>query len=143
GMPQPRTSGDVTWMCGGVGAGEAGYMQQQARNFDLKLSFASAGGAYLADVDVDIRGPQGESVLQAKCEGPIMLVDLPRSGAYRITADIDGFAQTRTVRMSAGGKRTARNVVVTWPRSEVAQMEANARASGGQEQGRSAGGPAR
>ncbi len=130
-MPQPRTSGDVTWMCGGVGESEIAYMQQQARNFDLKLTFASASGAYLANIDVDIRGPQGESVLQTNCDGPIMLVDLPGSGVYQIAADADGFQQASTVRLSSDRKRTAQNVFITWPRSAVAEMGTGAPTSGG------------
>lgn len=132
-MPQPQTAGDVTYLCGGIGETEANYMQQQAKNYDMKLSFASASGAYLANVDVDIRGPQGDSILQASCDGPIMLVDVPRSGTYRVVADASGFEQRRTVRVNAGRTQTASNVVITWPRNVVAQMQDEAPvATGGQ-----------
>lgn len=122
-MPQPQTRGDITYLCGGIGKTEAAYMNQQARDYDLKLTFAAQSGAYLADVDVDISRANGESVLQANCDGPIMLVDVARSGTYRIRADADGFIQTRTARVNAGRTQTASNVVVTWPRNAVAQMQ--------------------
>lgn len=120
-MPQPQTRGDVTYMCGGIGETEARFMNQQARDYDLKVTFASQTGAYLADVDVDIRGPRGESVLQTHCGAPILLVDLPRSGTYRIEADASGFEQARTVRVTKG--RQTASAVVAWPQRVVAQME--------------------
>lgn len=126
-MPQPQTSGDITYLCGGIGESEANYMQQQARDYDMKLSFAAASGAYLAGVDVDIRGPQGDSILQVSCDGPLLLVDVPQSGTYRIVADAEGFQQTRTVRVN-DANRTAANVALTWPRDAVAQMEQEAAA---------------
>lgn len=123
-MPQPQTRGDVTYLCGGIGKDEASYMQQQARNYDMKISFAAASGAYLADVDVDIRGPQGESILQVNCDAPIMLVDVPASGTYRIVADADGFRQTQTVRVQRD--RPVSLVALTWPSSDVARMRPEA-----------------
>jgi len=121
-MPQPQTQGNVTWLCGGIGQSEASFMKQQARDYDLQLTFASQTGAYLADVHVDIRDAQGQTVLQAMCDGPIMLVDLPRSGTYRIQADASGFTQNRTARVSVD-RPSASNVVMTWSRQAVAQME--------------------
>lgn len=121
-MPQPQTVGDVTYLCGGIGETEASYMQRQASNYDMMVSFASQGGAYLADVDVDISGPQG-SLAQIACDGPLLLVDVPRSGTYRILAEAGGFEQTRTVRVNAGRTQAAANVHMTWPRNVVAQMQ--------------------
>jgi hypothetical protein len=122
-QPQPQTRGDVTYLCGGIGQSEARFMNQQASEYDLKLTFASQSGAYLADVNVDIRDARGGEVLQVHCGAPILLVDLPRSGTYRIQADAEGFTQTRTARVNAGRMQTASNVVVSWPQSAVAQME--------------------
>lgn len=122
-MPQPQTQGNVTYLCGGIGETEAAYMNQQASEYDLKLTFASQTGAYLADVDVDIRNPQGQPVLQTLCGGPILLVDLPRSGRYRVQADAAGFTQTRNVQVNANSGQRVASVVVTWPQSVVAEME--------------------
>lgn len=131
-MPQPQTVGDVTYLCGGIGETEASYMKQQARNYDMLLTFAAAGGAYLANVDVDISGPQG-SMGQIACDGPILLVDVPRSGTYRVVANAGGFEQSRSVRVQAGRSQAARNVHMTWPRNQVAQMQPETpAATGGQ-----------
>lgn len=127
GLPQPQTRGEVAWLCGGIGQSEAEYMNRRARDYDLKLTFAGADGAYLADVNVEIRDQQGNAVLQTRCEGPIMLVDLPRNGTYRVQAETQGFEQTRNVRVN---KARAQAVVVAWPRSEVAAMQGEPAATG-------------
>jgi len=115
--------GDITYLCGGIGEGEARFMQAQAGSYDLHLTFASQSGAFLADVKVVIRAADGRALLEVRCDAPMLLVDLPRAGSYRIEADASGFLQTRTVRVTEGGARAGRHVVVSWPETEVARMQ--------------------
>ncbi|QDZ27070.1 hypothetical protein [Noviherbaspirillum sp. UKPF54] len=129
---QPRTQGDVTYLCGGVGAEEAAYMTQQARGYDLMLTFAARDGSYLADVNVDIRDAQGKQVLQANCDAPMMLVDVPKSGTYRIRADAAGYELDRTAKVRAkqkAGPHVA-SVVLSWPQ-QVAEGPASPGAATG------------
>lgn len=129
---QPRTQGDVTYLCGGVGAEEAAYMKQQARGYDLMLTFAARDGSYLADVNVDIRDAQGKQVLQANCDAPMMLVDVPKSGTYRIRADAAGYELDRTAKVRAkqkAGPHVA-SVVLSWPQ-QVAEGPASPGAATG------------
>jgi hypothetical protein len=128
--PQPRIQGDVTWMCGGVGAEEAAHMKEQAKGYDLMLSFAARDGAYLADVDVEIRNAQGESMLRTRCDAPIMLIDLPKGGHYRVHADIGGAAIDRTVRISGRQSPPVAAVVMSWP-SQLADGAAKAERTSG------------
>ena len=117
GLPQPVTQDDVTYLCGGVGAEESAFMKQEARSYDLMLTFAARNGAYLADVDVDIKDARGNDVLQTACDAPILLVDLPRSGTYRVRAEAAGYELNKTIRVNAG-KRTRPHVaaaVMSWP----------------------------
>lgn len=130
GLPQPQTRGAVTWLCGGISRPEADYMQRRAADYDLKLTFAGADGAYLADVNVEIRTRQGELVLQTACDGPIMLVDVPKDGSYRIAAEAEGRQQTRSVRVN---KARAQSATLVWP---------DAAAVGGQRPSSGAGVPA-
>jgi len=111
---EPQKVGSVTYLCGGVGLGEQQAIKAQAGKYDLMLTFAASNGAYLADVDVEIRSTRkgGDVVLSAKCEGPIMLVDLPGAGTWRVTAQVNGQARQRTVSTASG--RVAR-AVFTWP----------------------------
>ncbi|HKB52720.1 MAG TPA: carboxypeptidase regulatory-like domain-containing protein [Ramlibacter sp.] len=100
------------FVCGGISQPDAESMKAQARNHDLMLTFAESTGAYLADVDVQIADSRGHVVLSGTCEGPIMLVDLPRAGTWRVTASVNG--QTRTQTVSTARGRTARATLV-WP----------------------------
>jgi hypothetical protein len=109
---QPKTVNGVRYFCGGVGLDESGYLKQEAARGGLLLTFAARDGSYLASVHVDISDGQGKPVLQADCDGPMMLVDLPGKGSYRIRAEHRGKTLTRSV--AAGGKGGMRAVFV-WP----------------------------
>lgn len=101
----------VALNCGGIGVDEQERIKSEAPRHDLMLTFSTPGGAYLADVDVEIsRG--GKVVLQGRCDGPIMLVDLAPKGTYQVTAVSDGRQQRKNV--TIGGKKPTRLSFV-WP----------------------------
>ena len=95
-----------TFACGGVGVDEQQRLKADASGHDLMLTFATSSGAYMADVGVRIQGPRGGPVLDANCNGPIMLVDLPGPGSYRVTASANGVSKQKSVSV-APGKRPA------------------------------------
>ena len=104
----------AAFRCGGVGQADQERIRSEAAAHDLMLTFATVSGAYLADIDVEIRSGE-RVVLQARCEGPLMLVDLPADGSYEVRARGPGGAEQRkTVRI--GGTPPAR-AVFTWPGS--------------------------
>lgn len=107
--PAPQAS---SFICGGVSQPDADAMKAQARDHDLMLTFADASGAYLADVDVQISDRRGRVVLSGKCDGPIMLVDLPGPGSWRVSAQANGTTRQQSVATTRG--RTARATFV-WP----------------------------
>ena len=100
-------------VCGGVGVDEQQRMKSEAAGHDLMLTFATSTGAYLADVGVQVRDGRGAVVLDVTCDGPIMLVDLPAAGNYRVTAVAGGVARQRSVSVKRG-KRPATATFV-WP----------------------------
>jgi hypothetical protein len=102
-----------THVCGGIGVGEQQRMKAAAPDHDLMLTFAASSGAYLADVAVQIRDSRGASVVDVNCDGPIMLVDLPGPGTYRVTARSAGVARERRVSVTRG-KRPA-SATFVWP----------------------------
>jgi hypothetical protein len=138
-LPQQKIQNDVAFLCGGVGEDEAGYMKQQARNYDLALTFATRTGDYLADVDVNIKNAKGDDVLQTKCDGPMLLVNLPNSGTYRIRAETSGYSLNRTAKVTASKSRAQRvaRVAMVWP-NEVATTATGS--SGGESTGASGAG---
>jgi hypothetical protein len=107
-----RTASEASFVCGGVGLDEQQSMKSAASQHDLMLTFAASNGAYLADVDVEIRNSKGAVVLSAKCNGPLMLVDLPAAGTWSITARANG--ETRRKTLTAGSGRHAQTTF-TWP----------------------------
>jgi hypothetical protein len=115
---QPKTENGVTYLCGGIGIEEASYMKQAAGDYDLMLTFASRKGEYLADVEVDIKDAKGNPILSANCDAPIMLVDVPKSGTYRVQAKAENYTSNRTVKVQETGR--AKSVVMTWPRESAA-----------------------
>ncbi len=105
------TASAVSHLCGGVSQDEAQAMKSQAREHALMLIFAERSGAYLADVDVQISDSRGGVALSTRCEGPIMLVDLP-AGRWRVSATVNGQSRQQTVSTARG--RTVRATFV-WP----------------------------
>jgi hypothetical protein len=104
------TASAATFRCGGVGEEDQQRIKAEAGRHDLLVTFAAAGGAYMADVDVQIRrGTQ--VVLQGRCNGPLMLVDLAPKGTYEISATAEGKTQRQQV--TVGGKPAS--IVMRWP----------------------------
>ena len=113
-LPATHFSNGFTYICGGIGRAEAERMKQAAANYDLMLTFAERDGDYLADVDVAIADAGRRRVLEARCDGPIMLVDVPQAGAYRIRAEAIGLAMTSSAYI--GNKQSApQQVRLAWP----------------------------
>lgn len=110
--PDTHRMGAAAFVCGGVGNDQQEAIKAQAANHDLMLTFAVSSGAYLADVDVQVRDAKGNVVLAARCGGPIMLVDLPARATWRVTAQVNG--QVREKTLTAGGGTRAQ-ATFTWP----------------------------
>lgn len=101
------------YACGGVGHREQQQFKRAATQHDAMLTFATPAGSYVSDVDVKVTSAQGEVVLQGFCAGPLMLLDVPAAGRYRISAVLNGHELRKTVHL---GGQTAR-VLFTWPLS--------------------------
>ena len=95
---------DAGFRCGGVGQGSQQQMKAEAAQHDALLTFAETSGAYLADVQVQIRDGKGAVVLEAKCDGPLMLVDLPAKGTYQVSATPSDGRKMQSKKLVAGGK---------------------------------------
>ncbi|TWO73184.1 carboxypeptidase regulatory-like domain-containing protein [Caenimonas sedimenti] len=109
----PTATSPAAYRCGGVGQDEQQAMKAQAASHDAMLTFAVDNGAYLADVEVQIRDARGATVLQARCGGPLMLVDLPQAGHYLITATAKGQTLRRSAQIGGGGK--PERLAFIWP----------------------------
>lgn len=110
---QERTENGVKYVCGGIGSDEVASMKDAASDYDLMMTFAASTGAFLADVDVEIADARGRPVLNVTCDGPIMLVDLPRDGRYRVQAEAEGRTLTRSAQVRERGN--VQRIRMAWP----------------------------
>ena len=104
---EPRTVGQITYLCGGVGQDEQQAMRAQAGNFDRGLLFTQGSrGKYLAGVDVRL-SRNGEEVASFKADGPRCFISGPDS-SYQVTATYNGVERRTTL------ARGQRNVHLRW-----------------------------
>lgn len=85
-MPAERYQGSVSFVTGGVGQDEAKLFERQASKHPLAIELLERTGKideFTAYAMVKISDTQGHTVLDAKADGPFMLVDLP-PGRYSI-----------------------------------------------------------
>jgi len=66
-------------------------------------------------VNVDIKDGRGKSLMQATCGGPMMLVDFPKGGTYRVHAETGGYSLNKTAHISDRDNRRTASVVMHWP----------------------------
>lgn len=102
---QPRTANGIAYVSGGVGLAERAALEKIAKNYNLRLVFATKSGSYLADVRVTVSGPQGKSLFSTTAQGPWLFVKLP-AGKYQVSATSGGTPITRTAEVSAKGATT-------------------------------------
>lgn len=110
--PAAAGSSGATFECGGVGLDDQQRIKSAASGYHLMLTFAMSSGAYVSDVDVEIKDGKGNTVLATRCDGPIMLVRLPARGNWRVNATANGQARQKTV--TAGAGRVVQATFV-WP----------------------------
>lgn len=114
--PTPVTENGISYMSGGVGEEELKQINKAAKDYDLKLTFATAKrGEYLADVNVAIEDSKGNKVLETTSDGPIFLADLPK-GTYKVKAEAND--KTIEKKVSINGKNKV-NSTFTWREQAV------------------------
>lgn len=103
---EQQTSNGVSYVTGGVGAEERQAMQELSPQYNLKLMFADkVTGEYRSGLSVEVRDMRGNVRLQADDTGPMLYAQLP-PGRYRVTANVDGQQQQRTVTVGRQGSRS-------------------------------------
>lgn len=103
--PIVHQAGGLTYVSGGVGEESLQRLRDHASEFNLKLVFAMASGAYTSGVRVAITDAKGTTLLEATSDGPWFLAKLP-VGKYRVVADFAGRALEKSVTVDATALRT-------------------------------------
>lgn len=91
--------------CGGVGSNEQEQFKRDAASHAALVTFSAPGGAYVAGVDVKVSSSDGKVVAQGRCEGPLMLLDVPGAGHYRIDVTHGGQQQHKDVQLGGAPAR--------------------------------------
>ncbi len=99
GVSTAAAAAEVHTVSGAVGLEERELMMQAYSDYNLHLAFAQSTGAYLADVALSIRGPDGRLVWSGISEGPFFFAQLPR-GQYQVTAEFDGSSLTKRINVA-------------------------------------------
>jgi hypothetical protein len=120
GLPPEQDFDGVSFITGGIGLDESSAIKTAEKNYALSLLFVQTKrGEYLSDVRVSIQDKAGRIVLEADSDGPILLAKLP-AGTYKISAEHDGKALSRTVQVGAKGVTRAAFV---WQAAAKATIE--------------------
>ena len=99
---QVHTSGDVSYVTGGVGEEHAQAMEAVRKD--------KPRNAYLADIAVTIKNDRGKVVLQTTSEGPFLYVKIP-AGRYTVSATHEGNTRTAAVYVTSKGHK---HMVFEW-----------------------------
>jgi hypothetical protein len=106
------STADGYFVSGGVGGQERAELKKSAHEYNVRLTFARAGGAFLSYVDVKLEGaPLGEAI-ELTTAGPVLLAKLP-PGSYVLSAEIDGWSSVRQ-ELKVGKARN--DMVITFER---------------------------
>ncbi|HEX7386323.1 MAG TPA: hypothetical protein VF285_03480 [Castellaniella sp.] len=92
-----QTEAGVSYLNGGIGAGEQDQMHRDAHNWPLHMTFSEGkAGAFVADAHVKVMNKAGKTVFDVTGAGPLTYVKLS-PGAYKVTAEHNGKTLTRDV----------------------------------------------
>lgn len=104
GAPEMKKQGEISYVSGGVGDEEQKRLEEVARGFNLKITFAGSSGAYGGGSRVEIRDRTGSTVIDAESRGPLFYAQLP-PGSYTVTATGAGAGgQKKTVQLAEHGR---------------------------------------
>ena len=104
----PQTTGQISYVCGGVAQDEQQALNTEAHNYNLSLLFTQGPrGEYLADVDVQITR-HGKEVASFRADGPRCLIKAPPA-SYNVIATYQGTTKRVTVQTGS-----TRNVQLNW-----------------------------
>lgn len=117
-----RHSGDIGWVCGGVGSDERRALDAMRPEASLELLLVTAPrGAYIAGARVSIAPARGGAAASFEAEGPTCLIQAP-PGRYRVEASYDG--TTRSTNASVARKGKPARAVLSFPNEEREDIRA-------------------
>lgn len=95
----------IAYVSGGFGEEELEELRRISPSYNLSLTFATRGGAYVGYVDIRILDAGGEVLVDTQAEGPKFLAGLP-PGVYRISATHGQHQVQQTLTLDTGRQRS-------------------------------------
>jgi hypothetical protein len=114
-----RNEGPVSYISGGIGEDEKELMRPMAKQYNLRMAFATTAGEYLADIKVTVHDSKGKVVLDTLSEAPCLLAAVP-AGTYKITAEREGKKIVKTANLAA---RRGAALYFYWPEPRESVVE--------------------
>jgi hypothetical protein len=99
--PEPIMRNGVAYITGGIGEDEVTAFRDVAPRYNLRITFASKSGHYLADVDVTLSAGKS-TILDAHTSGPFLFARVP-PGRYTVSAHDRAIQEVRHVVVPARG----------------------------------------
>ena len=102
-VPTSVTTGDITYLSGGIGDSESAAMSAIAKKYPLEIVFVQRQNQreeYLAAVELQIKDHHQNVLLDIVTEGPYFLADLP-IGKYLLVAEYNGNTKQQWVSVIA------------------------------------------
>ena len=84
-ISQGTTAQGFPFISGGVSSEEREVLEASRKAYNVQLTFAEIGGAYLADVNLVITDAKGGEIIGIKANGPLFYIQLP-PGRYGVSA---------------------------------------------------------
>jgi len=111
-LPETRTSGDVSYVTGGIPYEQIPAFTQARGQYSLNIEVYEKDGAkngFSADAQVKLIDRKGAVVLDAKTDGPYLWAKVP-PGQYRLQTTLAG--KMKEQRVSVGNGKSTRAIVV-------------------------------
>jgi hypothetical protein len=109
-LPAERRAGSVSYVTGGVSDEEASTFKAMRGGYPLSIELVQkqvGRNEFTADANVKVIDMSGNVVLDAKADGPFMLVRVP-PGQYRVQATLNGrMVESKPVQVGASGSAQA------------------------------------
>jgi hypothetical protein len=109
-ITQGTTAQGFPYLTGGVSTEEREVLQASGKAYNVQLTFAEKGGAYISDVNLVIAGAKGVEIIAVTTSGPLFYIQLP-PGSYGVSASFKG--ETKKVKSLLVAKdKTVRQTLI-------------------------------
>jgi|SRR3989304_1846508 len=114
-IAEGQTAQGFPYLSGGVGSDEREIMEEKGKAYNVRISFAAKGGAFLADVKLVIADARGGEIVSITAPGPLFFIQLPPA-SYRVSASFRN--ETKEIKTLAVAKDRIVRRTLIWDLGE-------------------------